>query len=183
MPIFSRDNFWKTIKKKREEKAELLLNSVLICSYHSSSLQLSPTIFLAPTGFRGTELRRIESPVTASNCDHIAAKRTRGAPLDRFSDRRAMSANCTISATIAILSFCSDVFFAKFASRRSSRLTSIAILAFLSDSDKSTYVLWYRETCDRFAFQNKNIIFKVNINVKLILFSQESKNFFFAHTN
>lgn len=71
--------FLKNNKKKREKKAELLLNSVLICNCHSSSLQLSPTIFLAPTGFRGTELRRIESRDCFQLRSHCGKKDTRRA--------------------------------------------------------------------------------------------------------
>lgn len=58
------DIFCKRRSREQWKKVRPLLNSVLTCNCHSSSLQLSPTIFLAVSFDRfgrGTEVRRIKS--------------------------------------------------------------------------------------------------------------------------
>lgn len=113
--------FCKSGSGEQWKKVQPLLNSVLTCNCHSSSLQLSPTMF-----FAGPFDRLSRSPATSNRVSRplpiaiIAAKRLRGTPLGWFSDCRVASANRSIFATIGPVFLHRRFFRAR--SPRSSRL-------------------------------------------------------------
>jgi len=81
----------------------------------------------------------------------IAVKRSRGTPLGRFSERRIVSANHLIFATIGP-SFCIVAFFYDL---RVLPVSLSSSLTFLSDNDKFIYILRHRKPCDS-VFTSKN---------------------------
>jgi len=72
--------FCKSESSEEEKGTTTFLNSVLTCNCHSSSLQLSPTIFLvAPVDRLPLNPTTSNRLATASNCNHCSKKMTRHA--------------------------------------------------------------------------------------------------------